>query len=203
MKKLFILILLSFSTLAVASAPKLEAPSMRKLLAKIEATNFSYQERGMVFGYRTIQSCMYVGQDLVIIKNYCYPVKQYPARGFTIISPDMGMIDLYEEVLPSQIVKRDFQITQFPEILAPHLRQPFPSSTLEEMSLMIAKLYHQFNPACWSSNYSFSTEEPVASCTVATEEVQSFKEWAQETQEMTADLNEWYAIMDMLNSKLK
>ena len=201
MKNLIILLTVLFTSLT-AQAQTLEAKSLKKLLAQIEATDFKFQERGMVFGFNTIQSCMYVGNEIVIIKNYCWPVKKYPARGYTIITPEVGMIDIYEEELPS-IVKRDFLITQFPSVLAPYLRQPFPSASLGDLSQMMAKLHYQYNPACWSSNYSFSLEAPTAACNVELGNIAGVDQWFDESQEITGDIKVWYAFINAIEAKLK
>lgn len=201
MKKLIILATVLLTSLT-SQAQTLEAKSIKNLLAQVEASDFKFQERGMVFGFNTIQSCMYVGNEIVVIKNYCWPAKEYPAKGYTIITPEAGMIDLYEEKLP-HVFKREFNITQFPEILAPYLRHPFPSASLEDMSQMIGKLHYQYNPACWSSNYSYYTEEAVATCNVPVDSIVAGQEWLDDTQELTADVNKWNTLIKAIEAKLK
>ena len=148
MKKLFIIAALILTTLTSAHAQKLEARSMNELMSEIENAEFTYKETGMIFGFVSIQSCLFVSKDIAIFKNYCFPVKKYPARGFTIISKKFGMIDLYEEQLDETLLKRDIQITQFPEILSPYLGLPFPVATLTDLSTMIEKIHFKYNPGC-------------------------------------------------------
>lgn len=201
MKKLFIIAALILTTLT-AQAQKLEANSMNELLSDIEKAEFTYKETGMIFGFISIQSCLFVSEDIAIFKNYCFPVKKYPARGFTIISKKYGMIDLYEEQLDPTLLKRDIQITQFPEILAPYLGLPFPVATLTDLSTMIEKIHFKYNPGCWSTNWSFYTETNDAACSVASEYVEGFDAWSAETQAITLDEASWLQLMDKINAKL-
>ena len=200
MKKLIIIAAFLLTTLS-AHAQKLEAKSFNELLNAIESTEFTYKETGMIFGFISTQSCMFVSEDIVIFKNYCFPVRNYPARGFTIISKKFGMIDLYEEKLPG-ILKRDIQINQFPEILAPYLSLPFPVATLADLSSMIEKIHYQYNPGCWSTNYSFYTETNDAACSVAPEYVEGFDNWSSETQSIAMDETSWLKLMAAVNAKL-
>lgn len=202
MKKLFIIAALILNTLTLAHAQTLEAKSMQDLITTIENTDFTYKETGMIFGFISTQSCMYSSEDIIIFKNYCFPVRKYPARGYTIISKKFGMIDLYEEVVTDELLKRDIQITQFPEILAPYLSLPFPIATLPDMSSMIEKVHFKYNPGCWSTNFSFYTETEDVNCTVAADYVQGFDAWAKETQSMTADLETWLGLMKAIDAKL-
>lgn len=202
MKKLFIIAALVLTTLSAAHAQKLEAKAMNDLLNDIQNAEFTYKETGMIFGFISIQSCLFVSEDIAIFKNYCFPVKKYPARGFTIISKKYGMIDLYEEQLDPTLLKRDIQITQFPEILAPYLGLPFPIATLTDLSTMIEKIHFKYNPGCWSTNWSFYTETNDAACSVASEYVEGFDAWSAETQAITLDEASWLQLMDKINAKL-
>jgi hypothetical protein len=201
MKKLFLITLLILTTLSFAKAQTLKATSINELIRTIEKADFAYKETGMLFGFISTQSCMHVSEDIVIFKNYCFPVRNYPARGFTIISKKFGMIDLYEEKI-SGILKRDIQITEFPDILAPYLSLPFPIATLNDLSTMIEKVHYNYNPGCWSTNHSFYTETKDAACSVATEFVEGFDDWAVETQEITSNEETWQELMRTINAKL-
>ncbi len=200
MKTIITAIVASLISLS-ASAQVLEAKSFQEIIADIEAADFTYQDRGMVFGFNTIQSCTYVSEDIAIIKNYCFPVKKYPARGYTIISAKYGMIDLYEERI-DDLLKRDIQITQFPEILAPYLTTPMPEHKTQSLSGVIEKMYNRFLPACWSTSFSFYTETPDANCSVSTDYVQGFDAWANETQTILLDEASWLELVKTIDGKL-
>lgn len=202
MKKLFIIAVLILNTLTAAYAQKLEAKSMNDLLNDIENAEFTYKETGKIFGFVSTQSCLFVSEDIAIFKNYCFPVRKYPARGFTIISKKYGMIDLYEEQVNPELLKRDIQITQFPEILEPYLGLPFPVATLNDLSSMMEKIHYNYNPGCWSTNYSFYTQTNDANCSVATGYVEGFDAWSTETQSITLDENSWLELMASINAKL-
>lgn len=200
MKTIITAIVATFISLS-ASAQTLQATSFKELLTAIDAAEFQFQDRGMVFGFDTIQSCTYVSEEMTIIKNYCYPVKKYPARGYTIISAKFGMIDLYEERV-DDLLKRDIQITQFPEILAPYLSMPMPEHNTDSLSDLIAKMYYKFYPACWSTSFSFYTESPDYNCTVTTDNVQGFDAWAAETQTILLDQTSWLEVVKAIDGKL-
>lgn len=201
MKTIITAIVASFISLS-ASAQTLEATSFQNLLTDIQEATFQFQDKGMVFGFDTIQSCTYVSDEMTIIKNYCYPVKKYPARGYTIISAKYGMIDLYEERLDDNLLKRDVQITQFPEVIAPYLTTPSREQNTERLSDIIGKMYYKFYPACWSTSFSFYTETPDVNCTVATEYVQGFDAWAKETQTILLDETSWLEVVKAIDGKL-
>ncbi len=187
-----------FSTLS-AQAVILEAKPVRDLIAFLQNAQFKYKETGMVFGFTTIQSCLYVSQDIVVLKNYCFPKKDYPAQGYTIISPKFGIIDLYQENLET-VFKRDIQITTFPDILKDYLKAPLNNSDIAGLNKVIETLYYQYGPACWSTNASYSDLQPKVQC--STQEVVGFDLWAQETQNITGNLKSWKNLMQEVESRL-
>ena len=202
MKKIITTLCLLLSFNQITLAQELEATSFQDLLYEIETSEFQYKERGMIFGFSTIQSCLYVSEKMTIIKNYCHPARKYPARGMTIISKKFGMIDLYEEQLLG-VLKRDIQITEFPKVIAPYLSTSFPEMTITGLSSMMEKLYNQHNPACWSTNYSQYSNMEEANCYPGTSQVLNFDRWSEETQAITNDEETWYAVMDTINGKIK
>jgi hypothetical protein len=194
------LIALSFS-FAHANVD-LEAKSVPALLKQIEQTQFTYVETGKMFGFVSTQSCMFESADLIVFKNYCFPARVYPAQGYTIISKEFGIIELYEEKMDS-VLKRDIHISQFPAILAPYVNSPLPDLGLNDYSAMIEKMYNRYFPGCWSTNYSFYTETKDANCSKPTDTVIGFAQWAQETQDIVNDEVEWKALIKGLNAKFK
>lgn len=200
MKTILILAVLLTSPLSFAQT--LSARPFGELLEKIQNTRFTYKETGLLFGYMSIQSCLYTSEDIVIFKNYCYPVKNYPARGYTIITRDWGKIDLYEEKLPN-VLMRDVSVDEFPVFLTPYLAGHLPEYTLADFSGMIEELYPRYNPGCWSTNFSRYHEVNEADCTVAGEAVEGFSDWARETQSIVLDQKRWFAVMDAIEARLK
>jgi len=195
-----ILFVLSFSGAHAQS--ELEAKSIPALLQQIEATTFTYVETGKMFGFVSTQSCMFKSADLIVFRNYCFPVRTYPAQGYTIISKEFGVIDLYEETMGGML-KRDIQISQFPAILAPYVNSPLPDLSLNDYSLMFEKMYQRYFPGCWSTNYSFYTETKDANCSKPTDSIIGFAQWAQETQTLVNSEVEWRALIKAMNAKFK
>lgn len=201
--KLFLKILLStapiFSTLPTYGSI-FEAKPVSELVQMINDTSFTHKEDGLVFGFFSIQSCLYVSGEIVILKNYCVPAKDYPAKGYTIISPKFGIIDLYQEELGS-VLKRDILISTFPDILKDYIKAPLNDSSINELNEIIEKLYYKNEPACWSTNASFATGQPVVQCSI--EQVLNFDLWATETQNLTGDLAAWKKLIESIEASLQ
>ncbi len=200
MKTIFITLALMFTLSAWAEG--LTAKSVKELLQKIDASTFTYKETGKVFGYVSTQSCLFSTDSMVIFRNYCFPVRDYPAKGYTVISPEYGMINIYQEDYGQGHITHKITIVDFPEILKDHLPRSLPQSTLGELSAMIEELYRQYNPGCWSTNYSPYTLGPEADCTISRSDVSGFDAWATETQELTMDEAQWQGIHSILQKKL-
>lgn len=199
MKKIILLCTVFFTTLSWGQSLTLRP--VNQLIDLIDGEEFTYKETGKLFSYISTQSCLYVSEKVVIFKNYCFPVRNYPARGYTIISAEFGMIDLYEETLPSGL-KRDITLSEFPEILLPYLSTPFPMVTLPGMDAMMEKIHFMYNPGCWSTNLSFYTETKDANCTINTNTVTGFDDWAVETQQIVGDEATWNLLFKKIESKL-
>lgn len=199
MKTILISLLLSLP-LSFAHAVELEAKSFPDLLKQIEQTEFTYAETGMMFGYVSIKSCMFKSDDLIVFRNYCSPVRNYPAQGYTVFSREFGVMELYEEVIDGKL-KRDISIDQFPAIVAPYLESALPSLTLADYHLIQEKMYNKFFPGCWSTNFSFYTEDKDVNCTSTPSPVIGFAQWAQETQAIVNDEVTWKALMKTLDQK--
>ena len=200
MKKLIILCTVFFTTLSWGQ--NLTLKSMNQLIDAIDREEFTHKGTGRLFSYISTSSCLYVSENLAIFKNYCFPVRQYPARGYTIISAEFGMIDLYEEKLPVGL-KRDITLSEFPEILAPYLTTPFPMATLEGLDAMMEKIHYKYNPGCWSTNLSYYTETKDVNCTIRTDAVSGFEEWSVETQEIVADEETWNLLFNKIEARIK
>lgn len=197
MKKIFLLFLVFLFTPLTSVAAALEAKPLADLITTLERTKFEYQETGLAFGYIQIQSCLYVSESMIVLKNYCYPKKNYPAKGYRIISAKFGMIDLYQEDHGS-LMQRDVLLTSFPELLAPYLPPSLKAMRLAKLNSILEEVYYKYLPACWSTNHSFYTQSPEAKCTVSSDQVLGFPEWAAETQALTLDEKVWLQLMQKL-----
>lgn len=202
MKNIIAALLLALSFSVAHAQSELEAKSVPALLKQIEETTFTYVETGKMFGFVSTQSCMFESADIIVFRNYCFPVRAYPAQGYTIISKEFGVIELYEETMDS-VLKRDIQISQFPAILAPYVNSPLPDLGLNDYSLMFEKMYQRYFPGCWSTNYSFYTETKDANCSKPTDGVIGFAQWAQETQDIVNDEAAWRTLIKAMNTKFK
>ncbi len=187
--------LLSFQ----AQSQLLEAKPVALALEAALKTKMTYKETGKLSGFNTTQSCVYVSDQLIVIENYCFPKKEYPARSFTILSPKFGLIDLYQEQLTDTINKRDVHIQMFPVPLKKQLKDSLANYTVEELNKLMDKTENKYAPGCWSTNFSYYTENADANCSVG--DVQDFQTWEIETQKLTADIKNWNDIFNQLNQK--
>ena len=173
---------LLFLLISFAAKAELEATSFQELRGLIARTQFSYKETGKVFGFVSTQSCLFTAPGIAVFRNYCYPARPYPAQGYTIISSEFGIIDLYEEQMSPALLKRDIRITQFPSILAPYLDVAPENLGLKGLSSTLEKMHYNYFPACWSTNFSYYTEAPDANCTKKLSDIVGFPQWELETQ---------------------
>ena len=198
MKNILMSLLVIFSSVCAYSYV-LEARSVVELVKQIEQSKFEHTEDGLVFGFNSIKSCLYINEDFVILKNYCVPKKEYPAKGYSIISLKFGIIDLYQEEINS-IIKRDIRISTFADILKDHLSIPLQASTITSLNEILERLYYLRTPGCWSTNFSHYTKQPEAKC--STGEVLNFDLWAAETQSITGDAKNWKQLMSAVENSI-
>ncbi|MGZ3691457.1 MAG: hypothetical protein ACXVAX_08135 [Pseudobdellovibrio sp.] len=178
-----------------AFAFTLEAKPVADLLDVIHSSPLKYSETGMVSGFHSIKSCVYVSDQMIVIKNYCSPKKNYPAKGYTIISPKFGLIEFYQEQLSPEILKRDIRIDQFPDILKNYLPADLSKMTLADLNPMFDKLQSRYNPGCWSTNYSQYTETNDVNCSKNASDVVGLDDWKTESQNLTLTEASWLKII--------
>ena len=192
--------LIVFSLLSInAHAVTLTAAPVKDLMKEIEATKFRYTETGMAYGFVTIKSCVYTSPDMIVIKNYCSPKKEYPAKGYTIISKKFGLIEYYQEQMSDAILKRDVRIDGFPEMIAPYLKANLDGQKLTTINNFLEAMNQKADPACWSSNYDFYSQVPEANCYKT--DISEFPAWEKETQELTGSLKDWNALIKDMEAK--
>lgn len=202
MKTLKYLVPVLFLFSIKSHAVTLEAKPVSELLQAIEqATTLTYKETGLIFGFHSIKSCLYTSDEMVVIKNYCFPKRKYPAKGYTIISPKFGIIDFYQEQLTDTLLKRDIRISEFPEVLFPYLPQSLKATSIAEANALFEKLYSAHNPSCWSTNFSHYSEKEEAKCTSSAVDVVGLDEWKTETQNLTLDEKTWLQVIYKLENQ--
>lgn len=198
MKKLIQFIAICFLSIN-AHAVLLEAKPVKDLLAEIDATRFKYTETGMAFGFATIKSCVYTSPNMIVIKNYCSPKKDYPAKGYTIISKKFGLIEFYQEEVSDTLLKRDVRIDEFPETIAPYVKANLSNQKLGAINNFLETMNNKLDPACWSTNFSFYTEIPDVNCYKT--DIAEYPAWAEETQTLLADQKTWLQLIKDLETK--
>lgn len=198
MKTLIQLIAISLISINVHAAD-LSALPVKDLLASIDATKFKYSETGMAYGFVTIASCVYTSPDMIVIKNYCSPKKDYPAKGYTIISKKFGLIEFYQEEMNETTLKRDIRIDGFPELIAPYVKADLSKQKLPAINNFLESMNMKRDPGCWSTNYSFYTETKDVNCYQT--DIAEYPAWAEETQTLLNDQKAWLQVIKDLETK--
>lgn len=203
MKTIITILFLSLGLTSTAFAQSLEAKPVAELLRSLQTQKFKYVEHALVTGYYSIHSCLYVSKDFAVLKNYCYPAKAYPAKGFTIISAKYGIVDLYQEKLQGNILKHDVLINVFPQDYADYASTPTSTLKIDKINTILDELYARKQGACWSTNYSRYIEAPDVQCNQkANGHVVGYDQWAKETQSLTANLKDWNRLMSQVNAAI-
>lgn len=188
-------------TASVAVAQNIEAKPFNLLLEQIESARFTYRQTGMVHGFHSISSCLYTSDDIVVLKNYCYPKKKYPAKGYTIFSRKFGVVDVYQEQLDDVLLKKDINITVFPEALHEKMTSPMSSYRIRSLNPILEHFYKVRGPSCWSTNFSWYTETADAQCNINKSHVSGFAAWADETQSLNGNEADWANLIRRLERK--
>ncbi|MCC2678458.1 MAG: hypothetical protein K0R29_1034 [Pseudobdellovibrio sp.] len=209
MKHLITLLLLavSFKSNATLLEAKpltlLEAKPLTDLINTIHQTEFKFIEIGKSFGFNTTKSCLHASADMVVLKNYCFPKKEYPAKGYTIISPKFGIVELYQEQMSATIQKRDVHYSVFSEELREVVDGDVSALKIADTNKVIEYFYKKQPAACWSSNWSYYTNKPDVACNQRAVDVVGFEEWAKETQEINGNEVLWKELIYNLEEKFK
>ena len=193
--QLIVICLLSINAQALA----LTAPPVKDLMAEIAITKFKYTESGLAYGFVIIKSCVYTSPDMIVLKNYCYPKKDYSAKGYTIISKKFGLVEFYQEEINADILKRDVALNGFPEMIAPFLNANLSRQKLTTINNFLKSYNAKLDPACWSTNYSFHTNAEDVACYKT--DIAEYPAWSEETQTLLSNQKDWLQLIKTLEAK--
>ena len=185
---------------SVSFAQSIEAPLTKEIMNKVMSSEFLFKGKGKIFGYESTESCLFLSNDIAIIKNYCSKDKNYPARSFIILSQDFGIIELYEESL-SYLIKKDIRLLAFQENLKKELNIGFSEASLSSMSNVIEKIYTNHLPGCWSTNFDKMLRGSESRCSKSLS-VSNFEMWSEETQELIDSEIGWDQLVESIATKL-
>lgn len=180
-----------------AGRSSLTSAPLRRVMEIVAQQNWRFKEKGLAFGFVSIESCMYVSDSALLIKNYCYPKRNYPARGYTLIAEAFGVVEFYEEIIAQGATsKREIRIVVFPEYVQGELPQPLSLATLSTINRFLGEAHKALLPACWSSNRDYQFAEPQVGCYKTP--LLEHEKWAQETQRVVQSAEEWSSLMEQL-----
>ncbi len=185
---------------ARADEEKLTAVPIRNVIEQIERTPLTFRGHALIFGFDTIESCIYSGEGLLLLSHYCHPKAEYPARGFAVWSKQFGIVELYEEKFDNGVMKRDIRINEFPESVRHTFSMDFRTIEPKVINEVLEKLYNRWNPACWSTNYDWNYETPAVDCLDT--EIDFYPAWKSESQRIVGSAAEWGRLWERVLRKL-
>lgn len=197
MIKILLALLVGLGVTAQAFA-EAEIVAPKKLINELLQSKFTYVETGRISGFHSIDSCLFTSDRFVLVRNYCRPEKNYPAKGFLILSPEYGVLEFYEEN-EEGLQYRNVRILTFPEELAAKLKLPVNSMNIEKTNSIKDYFYELRSRACWSTNLSRYTMAPQAGCIY--EEISKFPKWRDKSQQFTLDQKAWNRAIRKLTAK--
>jgi hypothetical protein len=171
-------------------AEGLTAIPFRQVLSTAVEESYSFRGRGLLFGYFSTESCLWVSKTVLLVEHYCHPKRNYPARAITLWSRKFGQVYLYEEKL-SQLNKHDITLGQFPGYLQAYFPRDLRNLSISDLNGIMEKLYQARNPACWSTNYDRYSGQPGQNCFGT--EIQRFPAWAADAGWLVGNPEEWNA----------
>ena len=197
-RRFFIIFLMSMAAVPLhAATAEREVPPIAgidSVLDYVAERDFVYLGKTLLFGYDSLESCVWGAADALLVKHYC-DARNIPARALTLWSRDLGTIELYEEKFTT-VVKRDWIQDEFPAALAGYFPADWRDVEPAELSSIMEKLYRRSNPACWSTSFSYYTQAPEAKCYLT--EISRYRDWAADTQAMVNDPQAWAAVYSRL-----
>ncbi len=200
MRRIFLLLVVLLLSPTFTQAAPYKAEPVGNILKAINDSRLIYMGRGLLFGFFSIESCVWANREMILIQNYCYPQQEHPAKGIVVWSKKFGIVEFYEEKLPNGIVKKDVSINQFPEFLTTILPNDLRALDINLINEISEKLYNRRNPACWSTNYDWNKQIKLAACYQTA--VGEYRPWIVETQSIVNDADKWDAILRGVFAKI-
>lgn len=165
-------------------------------------SEFTYVDHGLLFGFNSLESCVWISERIVAVQHYCFPAGSYVARSLALWSLDFGVVEFYEEDLGS-VSKRDITLEEFPASLNGFLPNDLSFVRASTISSLREKFYNQENPACWVTNYDWYTNgAPAVGCYLfSAANIPS--EWKAEAQNLTGNAAAWNMFYEEILAKLR
>ncbi|MCC7404618.1 MAG: hypothetical protein IT288_09505 [Bdellovibrionales bacterium] len=194
MSKLLVTAWMGFFAFVIGAQARTAVP-VAEVIRQMAAQSLPRQDQALVFGYDSLQSCLYSNDHLSVFRHYCYPVGSYPARAYTVISPELGAIYFYEEDLGDTVL-REIAIEIFPDDLPLYGEESFAGWKIKDWNGLFSFFYDAQNAACWATNYSRYTKQPEARC--YQDDISNYPAWSQEAMAIVSDVNAWNQILETL-----
>jgi hypothetical protein len=193
------LVLIFFGVLGFGSKSfsqdRLDIP-LEELQKIVLDENYTFHSRGKIFGYVSTESCLYIGKKVAILRHYCFPVKNYPAKNFTIIHKDLGIWEFYQEDL-GKTQRRRVTLDTFPEDLKLYFDGKVEELTITNTSQLIETMYYDYLPACWSANNSPYQDGEVTDCYET--DIYNYPFWSKTTLNLALQKMDWDAWIEKLS----
>lgn len=181
------------------AAPALAADllSPQEIIRKVEASTFINLGKTQLFDFFSSESCLFLSNDTLLIRNYCDDGANVPAKSYYLISPTWGYYYFYEENLPGDVILRDVTIVSFPELINSYWDgSPL---TLTEATQLVEYLGRDNGPGCWVTNYSKYKKGPDSAC--YQEDIAKYPHWRSQSELLVNSYSLWKDSLQKLEDK--
>lgn len=165
------------------------------VLAELNSAPLSFADRDLVFGYFSLESCLYTQNSASVLRHYCFPRGKYPARAMTLIGPKFGVVYIYEEV-EGPMVRREIAIDIFPEHLADFSDGPYGHWMIRDWNKAFGYFSDYSMGSCWSTNFSSNHNSAESDCYLL--RIADYKDWSKETMDLVNDPKAWNILWEQL-----
>jgi hypothetical protein len=168
-----------------------------KVIAAISQESFVKTDQGTGFGFNQTQTCVYAGENSIVLHNYCTS-PEAPAVSFQILNPELGVVKFYLERQTSGVEFRAFRI----EIFGNQLRSIWPTDkTVRQLKLndiikMQSKAYYSRWPGCWIHVFQNGTTPDNVGC--FKEDVSKHSGWFDASAAHVKSTEKWIAAFSKI-----
>lgn len=186
-------------TACLAQADYSQIPMLSDLRMAVVGQFLPFKEQGRITGFFSTDSCLYSNDKIVILEDYCFPKKKYPAKSFTVFSQDLGMLQFYQELV-GNYTQHVVRVLLFPEDLKQLLHKPIAEMTIADLNNIYAAKKKNLKPFCWATNHDLNTGNEIANCYLV--DIKNYKDWSVETLHLVNDDSQWLDTMNLLTLAL-
>jgi hypothetical protein len=169
--------------------------SIESVIKDILSEKLIFSEQALIYGFISVESCLYKKSGMLILEHYCHPRRSYVARSFTVITKDLSVMSFYEEKFDDGLY-RDISLSVFPEDW-----KAVYSGAVEDLNIAsLNKIYEHFSKnskgGCWSNN----NQTRNFGCHL--KDASKLENWFSESQKLVDSQSEWRELFQAVEANL-